>query len=363
MYNKQKVAFICKKNTCRSQIAEALGKKLAPDIMECYSAGVEKSEHINKCAERILKKMRGIDMIAEGQRPKLISELPEMDIVIYMGCNVKCVHVPCRIELDWGITDPYGGPDDKFENAIVEIENNIIKLKEDIISNRIKKWEKDRIAIDFATIFPFWDDLSDSQKMRFNRSWRMELVSKNRQIYRLSDGCRGLMIIRKGCLRVYMISDEGRDVTLYRLFSGDMCVLSAACLMREIDFDVLIEATEDTECVTIPSADLQQIMKENLLFENYIYKKTTERFSDIMWTMQQILFKKIDQRIARYLWDEMVRQNSTVIFTTHDDIARDIGSVREIVTKVLRQMAQNQIIKNGYGKIEILDKDKLFQYI
>lgn len=91
MYKKWRVAFICRKNTCRSQIAEALGKKLVSDVVECYSAGIEKSKSINDCAERMMRKIHGIDMLAEGQKPKLISELPQVDIVIYMGCNVKCV--------------------------------------------------------------------------------------------------------------------------------------------------------------------------------------------------------------------------------------------------------------------------------
>ncbi|MGF0033437.1 helix-turn-helix domain-containing protein [Bariatricus sp. SGI.154] len=363
MDKKWRVAFLCRKNTCRSQIAEALGKMFASDVMECYSAGIEESENIKDCALRMMKITHGIDLIEKGQRPKPISALPKVDIIVYMGCNVECVHIPCEIEFEWGISDPCNKSDEEFKNIIKEIENNILKLRKDIISGQINVWQKDKIAVDFASVFPFWESLTDNQKKRISDGWRMELISKDRQIYRYSDGCKGLMIIRKGCLRVYIISDEGRDVTLYRLFPGDICVFSAACLIQEIDFDVLIEATEDTESVTIPAADLKQIMQENLLLENFIYKKTAERFSDVMWIIQQILFKKIDQRIAQYLWDGMLRQKSTVISVTHDNIARDIGSVREIVTKVLKQMAKDQIIKSGYGKIEILDKDRLFKMI
>lgn len=363
MDKKWRVAFLCKSNSCRSQIAEALGKKFASDVMECYSAGVKDSKNIDDCAVRMLKKTHGIDLIKEGHRPKLISELPTIDMIIYMGCNVECVKLPCQIELDWGILNSCSKSDENLKNAIKDIEKNILKLREDIISGQINSWKKDRIAFDFASVFPFWDNLTDGQKKRINTGWRTELIHKDRQIYRLSDGCKGLMIVRKGCLRVYMISDEGRDVTLYRLFPGDICVLSAACLMQEIDFDVSIEAVEDTESVTIPAADLGLIMKENLFLENFVYKKTAERFSDVMWTIQQILFKKIDRRIAQYLWDEMLHQNSTIISATHDSIARDIGSVREIVTKVLKQMAGNQIIQSRYGKVKILDKDKLLKML
>lgn len=271
--------------------------------------------------------------------------------------------MPCRLEVDWGIADPCGKSDEEFTHIIKEIEKNIIALREDITSNKIEQLIEDKMTFNFATVFSFWNSLNDNQKKRLNNSWRMELINKNQQIYRLSDGCKGLLIVRKGCLRVYIVSDEGRDVTLYRLFPGDICVLSAACLMEEIDADVLIEAMEDTECVTIPSVDLKQIMKENLILDDFVYRKTAERLSDVIWTIQQILFKKVDQRIARYLWDEMIRQNSVVLSIRHDDIAKNIGSVREIVTKILKQMSQNKIIKSGYGKIEILNKEKLHKMI
>lgn len=357
------MAFLCRKNSCRSQIAEALGRKLASDVMECYSAGVAACNDIKEHAVQMLKKTHGIDMIEEGQRPKLITELPEIDIIVYMGCNVESVPIPCQIEFDWGISDPCGETEERFAEVVREIEENILRLRDDIISGRICRWKKDRIAVDFASVFPFWGELGDGQRNRIRRVWRMELLRKGRQVYRLSDGCKGLMIVRKGCLRVYMISEEGRDVTLYRLYPGDVCVLSAACLMQEIDFEVMIDAEEDTESVTIPAVELKSIMEEHLLMQNFVYKKTAERFSDVMWTVQQILFKRTDQRIAQYLWNEMQRQDSAVISVTHDKMARDIGSVREIVSRLLKHMAEDKILKAGYGKVEILDKNRLREMI
>lgn len=363
MERKWRVAFLCKSNSSRSQIAEALGNKFASDVMECYSAGVENSKDVDPRAVQILNEMYDLDIIEEGYRSKLITELPEIDIIIYMGCNVKCAQIPCQMEFDWGIANTKDKSDEDFKKIVKEIKKNILELRKNIISGRIEKWRKDEIAFDFATVFPFWDRLEQQEKERINTGWRMELINKNRQIYRYSDGCKGLMIVRKGCLRVYIISDEGRDVTLYRLYPGDVCVLSAACLIQEIDFEVLIEASEETESITIPADDLRQIMDENIWMKNFMYKKTLERFSDVMWTMQHILFKKVDQRIAQYLWDEMQYQNSNIITVTHDNIAKDVGSVREIVTKVLHQMAEKKIIKNGYGKVEILNRDKLFSMI
>lgn len=363
MKNKWKVAFICKHNSCRSQIAEALTKLYASDVIACYSAGVESCDRINECAVRMLKETHNIDMIATGQKPKLASELPDVDILIYMGCNVQCVPIPSRMELDWGILDPEGETQDVYKKVISEIDSRVRQLKEDIISGQINAWLKENIICDFPNFFPFWDEISPEQKNRIEHGWRTEIINKNRQIFRLSEGCKGLMIVQKGSLRVYMLSLDGRDITLYHLLPGDVCVMSAACLMEEIDFDIMIEASEDTETVTIPAVELEQIMEDNIKLENYIYKKTAERFSDAMWTLQNVLFKKVDQRIAQYLWDEMLKSKSNTISITHDNLARDIGSFRETVTKILKQMEKNGILKHGYGKIEILDKKQLFNMI
>ncbi len=133
--------------------------------------------------------------------------------------------------------------------------------------------------------------------------------------------------------------------------------------MEEIDFEILIEAVEHTETVTIPAADLQMIMKENIVFENYLYKKTAERFNYVMWTMQNIMFKRVDQRIARYLWEKRNQQDTMVIKVTQEEIANEIGSAREVVTKTLKCMAGNNLIRTGHGKIEILNKEEIYNLI
>ena len=125
----QKVAFICVHNSCRSQIAEALGKKLASDVFESYSAGTELKDHINPDALRLMKQIHGIDMEAEGQHSKLLSDLPTVDVVITMGCNVQCPMLPCRWREDWGLEDPTGKPDSEYLKTIALIEEKILDLK------------------------------------------------------------------------------------------------------------------------------------------------------------------------------------------------------------------------------------------
>ncbi|QOX64411.1 arsenate reductase ArsC [Anoxybacterium hadale] len=127
--NKPKVAFICVHNSCRSQIAEALGRHLAADVFESYSAGTETKPKINQDAVRLMKQLYGIDM-EKTQRSKLLSEIPLVDIVITMGCNVQCPFLPCKHREDWGLDDPTGKGDEEFIAVIQQIENNMLSLRE-----------------------------------------------------------------------------------------------------------------------------------------------------------------------------------------------------------------------------------------
>jgi len=124
----KKVAFICVHNSCRSQIAEALGKKLASDVFESYSAGMETKPRINPDSVRLMKQLHGIDMEAT-QRSKLLCDIPEVDVVITMGCNVQCPFLPCSHREDWGLEDPSGKPDGAFLETIRLIEEKVLDLK------------------------------------------------------------------------------------------------------------------------------------------------------------------------------------------------------------------------------------------
>lgn len=131
----KKAAFICVHNSCRSQIAEALGRALAGDVLECYSAGTETKSQINQDAVRLMKERYGIDM-EEGQYSKLLCDIPAVDIVITMGCNVDCPYLPCRMREDWGLDDPSGKEDEAFYEVMDKIEENIRNLREKVL-----KWE------------------------------------------------------------------------------------------------------------------------------------------------------------------------------------------------------------------------------
>ena len=217
--------------------------------------------------------------------------------------------------------------------------------------------------MELEVLFPFWSKLSHTEKNFVEKAVFTEKYNKGMLMHRTDGSCKGLITVLSGQLRTYIVSEEGREVTLFRVNANEVCVLSASCLMDTITFDVLIEATEETEVLVFPSAILNQLMQQNSQVELFLYKSATEKFSDVMWTMQQILFLKIDQRVAQFLWDEMVQKNCMTLSLTHDEIARYIGSAREVVTKVLKYMVKEQVLELKRGTIMILDKEKLRAYM
>lgn len=223
--------------------------------------------------------------------------------------------------------------------------------------------ESRKINMEYAKIFPFWEHLTESEKEYIEHSCYTKTYEKGMLMHREEENCMGLVSVLNGQLRTYILSDEGREVTLFRVHTEEVCVLATSCLMDSIAFDVLIEAIEQTEILVIPSICLNEVMKKNLYVELYLYKTATEKFSEVMWTMQQILFQRIDQRIAGFLWDEFTYTGNMTLSITHDMIAKNIGSAREVVTKTLKYMAEHKAIELKRGKIIILNKEKLKTFL
>ena len=161
--------------------------------------------------------------------------------------------------------------------------------------------------MEFQNIFPFWEQLNEKEREIVSEGVASQKMKKGDILHRGCGECSGIVHVAQGQLRVYIVSEEGREVTLYRLHQGELCVLSASCLMDAIVFDVLIEAVQDSELVVLPSPVLSTVMHGNPLVELSLYKRVVENFSDVMWTMQQILFMGADKRVAHFLWDEMAK--------------------------------------------------------
>ena len=214
-----------------------------------------------------------------------------------------------------------------------------------------------------AAAYPFWGKLSGEERERILAGCTLAAYGKGEHIHRSDMGCKGAILVLSGLLRVYIVSDEGREVTLFRIHEGENCVLSASCLLDAIQFDLLIEAAENTQAAVIPAGVLHPIMEDNPYVGLYMYKQAAERFSDVMWMMQQILFMGADRRVAIFLWDEMVRRNQPVLHMTHDEIARNIGSAREVVSKELKYLSEEGAVALQRGRVEIVEKEKLRKHL
>lgn len=216
--------------------------------------------------------------------------------------------------------------------------------------------------ISFETMkeqIPFWDRLDEEEKQKLAESARRESFRKGERIDRASGQCRGMIRILSGRLRTYFLSEEGREITLFFLPPDEICVLSASCLMNTVSFEVFIEAVEDTELLLLPSAMLHGIMENNPEVELFLSRTANSRLSDAMQAMQRVLFLSAEARVALFLLEEAQLSGKEEISCTHEEIARFIGSAREVVSKTLKGFVAEGILKTGRGKIEILDGEKL----
>ncbi len=208
-------------------------------------------------------------------------------------------------------------------------------------------------------VIPFWNKLTDDEKKLLEQEVKWLHFEKNSFVASTANDCLGALFLENGQFRTYIVSEEGREITMYRLRKGDVCVLSASCVMKEIAFDVSMKAMEDTDVLLIPSNILEYIMKENVKVELFFSKITNERFSEVMWTLQQILFFGADKRVAIFLWDEMTKTKAEKMKFTHEEIAVMIGSAREVVSRILKIFAEDGVVELGRGWIKIMDKEKL----
>lgn len=213
----------------------------------------------------------------------------------------------------------------------------------------------------FNRIYPFWKDMTNRQKEEFVQNSYTSDYKKGQFVNDCRGKCLGLIAVNKGQLRVYLQSENGKEVTLYRLEEGDICTLSSSCIIDEITFDVFIEATKDSSLIITKSSYLNQLYDDNVYVQNFIYKQTTENFSSVMWSMQQILFLSFDKRLASYLYDEMIKTTENSLVVTHDEIAKELGSAREVVSRMLKYFQKEGFVTLERGKVVILDKEALLK--
>ncbi len=213
--------------------------------------------------------------------------------------------------------------------------------------------------MEFQNCFPIWDKLSKAQQDCILAGLISRQIKRGTVIYNGSMDCAGLLLVRSGQLRAYILSDEGREVTIYRLFDRDICLFSASCMLRSIQFDITIEAEKDTDVWVIPAEVYRKVMEESAPAANYTNELMAARFSEVMWLVEQIMWKSMDRRVAAFLLNESAIEGTERLSITHEIIARHLGTHREVVTRMLRYFQSEGMVKLSRGIVEITDRGRL----
>lgn len=207
--------------------------------------------------------------------------------------------------------------------------------------------------------FNFYPHLSEKEKQMIQAHTKLETYQKGELIYSPIKKCKGILIVQKGIMRVYLTSESGKKATIYRLREHEICVMAMSCVIPNITFDVEAESEEDCELFVIPTDILKQISKYNPYIENFIYKTVIKRFSLVMETMQRLLFFTLEQRVCQFLLEEISLRNTQTLSVTQEQLADNIGSAREAVARILNKLKKKNLISVKRGTITILDKKNL----
>jgi len=213
--------------------------------------------------------------------------------------------------------------------------------------------------MDISTYFPIWNKLTPIQQGMLSQAAIHRTIKKGSIVHNGDMDCLGLLLIESGQLRAYILSDEGREVTIYRLFERDICLFSASCMMNSIQFKITIEAEKDSEAWIIPPELYKKTMEESAALSNYTNEIMASRFSDVMWLIEQIMWKSMDKRLASFLLEEATLEGTNTLKITHEKIANHMGTAREVVTRMLRYFQSENLVKLTRGTVEITDPKRL----
>lgn len=209
------------------------------------------------------------------------------------------------------------------------------------------------------SFFPIWDKIEQRQKETLLKAAVKSTIKKGTILCDGGKECTGLVLVCDGLLRAYILSEDGREITVYRLFDHDICLLCASCVMPNIQSDIVIEAEKDTEAWIIPPWIFKSVQEESLVFSNYMNDLMAMNLSEVMWTVEQVLWKSVDKRLAEFLIEERKIEETDVLQITHEKIANHLGTAREVVTRMLKHFQEDGIVSLRRGIVEIVDSHKL----
>lgn len=209
--------------------------------------------------------------------------------------------------------------------------------------------------MEFAEFFPVMRKLETEQQRKIMKAVEKKTVKKGTVVYGENSECTGLLVVCTGMLRAYILSEEGREITLYRLFERDVCLFSAACMLSGIQFEITIEAEKDTELWIIPAKVWRQLMEESAVLANYTNELMADRFTNVMWLIEQIMWKSFDKRLAEFLLEEVQVEGTKTLKLTHEVIGNHLGTAREVVTRMLRYFQEEGMVKLSRGTVEVTD--------
>ena len=213
--------------------------------------------------------------------------------------------------------------------------------------------------MEFSEYLPVWDKLTADQQQRIAGVIEFRTVKKGTHIHDSSADCLGLVMVRSGQLRAYILSEDGREISIGRLFAYDVSLLSASCVMPDMQFNVMIEAEKDTEFWSLPACLFKNLMEESLAVSTFANSLISGNFSELMWLMEQIMWKSFDKRLAAFLLEEAAIEDSSTLKITHEKIAAHMGTAREVVTRMLRYFQSEGMVRLTRGAIELTDSKKL----
>ena len=213
--------------------------------------------------------------------------------------------------------------------------------------------------MEFSECFPIWNKLTRDQQTRLQSVTDLQKIKKGTVIHDGSPECKGMVVVKSGQLRAYLLNDEGREITITRFFEMDICLFSASCVMPNMMFDVFIEAEKDTEIWVIPACLYQNLMDESLPLSTYSRDLITNHFSEVMWLMEQIMWRSFDKRLAGFLLEEARIEETDELKITHEKIASHMGTAREVVTRMLRYFQSEGMVKLTRGTVVLTDKKAL----